>query len=554
MKLEWQREWWAKVQTSSTQTAGKLQIPNRQTPKKLQTRTSNIGESAILILAVVVIAVGGAAVRAQEAATNAVTAPGATVDDIRALRQKIEELERKVKELEEKSEPAAQTDNEKARTEELEQKVKILERNRELDVEAADAKAKEAPKIAIGSDGFSFGNADGSYAVQLKGVLQVDSRTFLHDSGIVGNDGLLLRRARPIIQGTVARDFDFQFVPDFGGSSVQIFDAWLNYRLRPELQLMAGKFKSPIGLEQLQADVDLNFNERALPTDLVPNRDIGFELHGDLFGGAVSYAAGIFNGVGDARNSSNFDFEDDKAFEGRVFFQPFKKTSIYALQGFGFGLGGSYEQMQKTNTTALPSTTGGTLAGFPTDGQQQFFAYNPASNAVVLANGEHWRLSPQGYYYYGPFGLLGEYVISDQRLTRALGTSRISRRLENTAWEVTGSWVLTGEDAAYKGGVVPRHPFNPLQGGWGAWQLVARYAELNVDSDAFPLFANPASSAKSAASWSVGLNWWLNRNVRLLTSFSHTDFRGGGGAGTSAPAAVTRNDENVVFTRFQLAF
>jgi len=71
-------------------------------------------------------------------------------------------------------------------------------------------------------------------------------------------------------------------------------------------------------------------------------------------------------------------------------------------------------------------------------------------------------LSPQGYYYYGPFGFLGEYVISDQRVTRVLGPSRISRRLENTGWEVTGSWVLTGEDAAYKGGVVPRHPFDPL--------------------------------------------------------------------------------------------
>src|ERR1051325_10617752 len=103
--------------------------------------------------------------------------------------------------------------------------------------------------------------------------------------------------------------------------------------------------------------------------------------------------------------------------------------------------------MQRTNTTGLPGTTGGSLAGFVSDGQQQVFAYNPASHAGVLADGGHWRLSPQGSYYYGPFGLLAEYVISDQRVTRALGTTRLSRRLENTAWEVTGSWVLTGEDA-----------------------------------------------------------------------------------------------------------
>jgi phosphate-selective porin OprO and OprP len=541
MKFEWQR----------MRAGAKLQAPNTQTPKKLQNPISRVLGFA---LAIGISGTNGFKTWAQDAVTNAPPAIGASADDIRALRQKIEELERKVKDLEEKNKPEAQTDKDKARTDELEQKVKILERNRELDVEAAESKAKEAPKITIGSDGFSFGNADGSYAVQLRGVLQVDSRTFFHDSGIVGNDGLLLRRARPILQGTVARDFDFLFVPDFGGSTVQIFDAYLNYRFRPELQLQAGKFKSPIGLEQLQADQDLNFNERAFPTSLVPNRDIGFELHGDLCRGAVSYAAGIFNGVGDARNSSNFDFDDDKAFEGRLFFQPFKTTSLNALQGFGFGVGGSYETMQKTNTTGLPATTGGSLAGFVTDGQQQFFAYNPAGGAVVVADGEHWRLSPQGYYYYGPFGFLGEYVISDQRVARVLGPSQISRRLENTGWEVTGSWVLTGEDAAYKGGVTPRHPFDPLGGGWGALQLVARYAELNVDSDAFPLFSNPASSARSAASWSVGLNWWLNRNVRILTSFSHTDFHGGGGPGASAPAAVTRNDENVLFTRMQLAF
>src|SRR5213078_5313763 len=98
---------------------------------------------------------------------------------------------------------------------------------------------------------------------------------------IKGNDGFLLRRARPIFQGTVYRDFDFVFVPDFGGSSVQIFAAYANYRYDSWLQLRAGKFKVPVGLEQLQSDPVTSFNERSLVTDLVPNRDIGFQLWGD---------------------------------------------------------------------------------------------------------------------------------------------------------------------------------------------------------------------------------------------------------------------------------
>jgi len=80
----------------------------------------------------------------------------------------------------------------------------------------------------------------------------------------------LLRRARPIFQGTLYRDFDFVFVPDFGGSSVQIFDAYANYRYEPWAQLRVGKFKTPVGLEQLQADVNTSFNERSLVTEPRP--------------------------------------------------------------------------------------------------------------------------------------------------------------------------------------------------------------------------------------------------------------------------------------------
>ena len=488
----------------------------------------------------------GTAAAAQETPLSA--------EEIRALRQRVEELEQKVKALENAQAPAVPT-NQDRRVEELSQQVKVLERNRELDQEAAEAKAKETPKLIIGENGFSFASADTNFSVQLKGVLQVDSRTFFQDAGTTGNDGILLRRARPILQGTVFRDFDFLFVPDFGGSGTpQIFDAYLNYRYSPELQLQVGKYKTPVGLEQLQADQNVLFNERALPTDLVPNRDLGFELHGDLLEGTISYAGGIFNGVGDGRNSSNVDIEDNKAFAGRVFFQPFKTTSIRPLQGLGLGVSGSIEAMQGTNTTGLPNNTSGSLStpGYLTVGQQQFFAYNPTNRSVV-ADGGHWRLSPQGTYCYGPFGLLGEYVISDQQVALGGAGPRQATRLQHTAWQIAANWVLTGEDSTFNG-VVPRHPFNPGQGAWGAWQLAARYSQLDIDPAAFPLFANPTTSARAAHEWSVGLNWYLNRNIKVAASYSHTDFSGGGGTGASAPASVTRKDESVLFTRMQLAF
>src|SRR6266496_4147503 len=53
----------------------------------------------------------------------------------------------------------------KQQIEQLDQKVRILERNRELEKEASDATAKEAPKISIGEKGFSFGSADGNFVI-----------------------------------------------------------------------------------------------------------------------------------------------------------------------------------------------------------------------------------------------------------------------------------------------------------------------------------------------------------------------------------------------------
>ena len=134
-----------------------------------------------------------------------------------------------------------------------------------------------------------------------------------------------------------------------------------------------------------------------------------------------------------------------------------------------------------------------------------------------------WRLSPQLSYLYGPFGLVGEYAISHQSVFNGSNLRR------------------AGLDHK-------------------AWQLVGRFGELNLDDRTFQGFANAANSANAATAWAVGINWWLNRNARVLTSFSHTAFEGGGAfnpldATTLVPpATVNRQDENVFFTRLQLAF
>lgn len=429
----------------------------------------------------------------------------------------------------------------KQQIQDLDQKVRILEREREIDQQSASDTLKTQPRITLGASGFGFSSADSNFVATLHGLIQLDSRTFINDGGSgAGKNSFLIRRARPIFTGTVFHDFDFNFTPDFGGSTVQIVDAYLNYRYRPELQLEAGKFKSPVGLEQLQADTWTLFNERSIATDLIPNRDLGVELHGDLFGGVAGYAAGIFNGAPDYNGTTvNQDSDDDRAFAGRIFLQPWKTSEVTALQGLGFGVGGSYEKDLGTAADLTP--------GYRTDGQQNFFTYATG----VIANGTHWRISPQAYYYYGPLSLLAEYVVSDQQISRTTAPLA-SIDLQNTAWQISAGWVLTGEAASYNG-LTPKHPFNPKNGQWGAWQVVARYADLDVDNSAFgPVSFATAGSASEAKAWSVGLNWYLNRDIRVNTSFSRTSFTGGGG--TTGLGPITRQPENTLFTRIQLSF
>jgi phosphate-selective porin OprO/OprP len=420
---------------------------------------------------------------------------------------------------------------------ELDQQVKLLQRQRELDKEAADQKAKETPIVTAGNEGFSFKSADGNFQLRLRAHVQADARFFLDDEDKNGTDTFLIRRARPIIEGTVFRDFDFRLMPDFGNDSVALFDAYMELKYWPWLKVRAGKFKPPVGLEQLQEDACTEFVERALPTGLIPNRDIGVQLRGDLWDGVVQYQAGVFNGVADGVNGG-LDNGDGKDLEGRLFFEPFKKTDVEPLQGLGFGVAGTIGNQD--GSLATPN-----LPSFKTPGQNTFFKY--LTSAVLsnqaIANGQRVRLSPQGSYYWGPFGLLGEYVYSAQEVQKGIATDH----LRNTSWQVAGTFVLTGERASFKG-VTPKKPFDLKNGGWGAFELAGRYSVLHVDPDAFPVFASAATSAQEARAWAVGLNWYLNKSVKLVVDYEQTSFDGGAAGGKD------RCSEHVVLTRAQVSF
>ncbi len=420
----------------------------------------------------------------------------------------------------------------------LDQKLRVIERKQELKEEESATAAKAAPKITINDKGFTLASPDSANSLRLRGLVQLDHRQFLNDDPSLANTGFVLRRARIISEGTFAKNFTFQLVPEFGGSAVSIQDANLGWNISKAFQLKFGKFKTPVGLELLQSDSWAFFPERSLVTNLVPNRDLGVQASGDVLGGELNYAIGVFNGVVDAGNSANADVDNDKDVAGRLWYTPFKNEGGSPLQNLGFGVGGSIGRQKQFSTTT-----------YRTDGQQTFFRYTTG----VADGGQVWRISPQADFRTGPLGVQAEYAVSAINIRTAAGQPRVEHK--NTAWQLSAGYVLTGEDSSYAG-VVPKTNFDLAAGTWGAFEVVARYSTLSVDDAAYAGFASAnVWGAEQANAAALGLSWYLSKAVRFTASYHHTSFDFNSTAGPiTGQNAVIRDDEQLFLTRFQLSF
>ncbi len=403
--------------------------------------------------------------------------------------------------------------------------------------ETTAAPPPAAPVLSAGPEGFSLASADKQHQFKLRGYLHADGRLFTRGRERPGANTFLIRRARPLIDGTLFGLVDFRLLAEFAAGAPLLQDAYLDLHPVREVRLRAGKFKAPFGLERLQSATALLFVERALPTNLVPNRDVGFQLHGEVLGGVLTYAAGAFNGVPDG-GSADTNLEDNVDLVGRLFAHPFRRTGLRPLQGLGLGFAASRGSRHGTS-----ASTG--LAPYRTTGQQTFFSYLTGTTPAdtVLADGEHLRLSPQGYYFWGPFGLLAEYVSS----THAVRRGPEFARLRHEAWQAAASFVLFGANASFEG-VRPARPLNASEGSWGAVELAARYSALRVDADAFPRFADPNRSARVARGWGADVHWYLSGNTRVSLQVERTSFEGGAADGGN------RSPELVLLNRFQVSW
>lgn len=351
----------------------------------------------------------------------------------------------------------------------------------------SQAQTGAPPRRLAGFEGgkFFLQSEEGDYRLTLGGRVHFHG-IFPVDGPSENDHDIVVRRIRTVIEGHLARHYQFKIEYDFGRERQALTDGFINLAHIPEAQLRAGKYKVPFSAEELTSSNSIRFVERSVVSrTFAPSRLIGASLHGGT--GALRYEAGIFDG------SQKGHF----LYAGRV--------TVTPLSGLTLGANAFHEHNQDRNLNGL---------SYSTELGTRFFQYASGTSADKNRTSYGADLS----FWGTPFGFLAEYLATRQ--DALVGGN--SRKLTHDGWLVQASYVLTGENATARG-VTPRNDFNPAQGGWGAVELVARYACVNFDSRAFPTFAT-AASVEDVTAISGGVNWYLNRNVRMILNYAYNRF------------------------------
>lgn len=374
--------------------------------------------------------------------------------------------------------------------------------------------------------GFSLASDDGANTLRIGGQLQADSTFFPGDEAQTLSDEVRLRRARLQLRATTAKHFDFRLLLDFADARIQILDAVFETTFLDELRLRIGKEKSPVSFDRLQSSTALHFLERTPTAGFGTNRDLGLQLAGKFNKGVIDYQLGLWDGTPDGATVEQ-NVGDTFDFAGRLTFQPFLHADLPALKNLQIGVSGSYGKETGTQAAAQ-------LATYRTSGRATWFRYASGTElaATAIADGDRVRLGAHLYWQYGPVHVFAEAIQSSQDITLADRTETIT----NLGYGTQASFVLTGEDASWNG-LTPSRSFDPKNGGWGALELAVRWGQVLIDDLAFDAgFADLNRSAKGLSTLTFGLNWYLDRQVKLQANLELSTFDGGAASGEDRDA------------------
>ncbi len=393
--------------------------------------------------------------------------------------------------------------------------------------------------------GFYIESPDKAFSLRITGQIQLDYRQFLNTKDRTDIDTFLLRKARFGLEATLAKYYEFRFLPDFGQGTTIVQDAYMNVHYWDAMQFEFGRFKQPISYEQLIQDRYVPTLERSLIDQLVPARDLGAMIHGEnVFQNRLDYAVSISNGE---INGNSTDLNNHKDVDGRIAIRPLNDPNLPEwLRYFQVGVSGGFgveDEAINPATLKEPDTV-------------PFLSFN----STVRADGVRTRLCPELAYFYGPFGFLAQYYSEQQDMepNSTGAASKITIDVPFNGYVLLGTLLLTGESrTTWSEQIKPLRPFNPHCPitSPGAWELVGRVSRLDV-GDVFEKgnyqLVNPAKNSDEAMEFTIGLNWYFNAWVRMQFNYEHDMF--GQPVLLGSSAANELQSQNSLFTRFQVIF
>lgn len=361
----------------------------------------------------------------------------------------------------------------------------------------AELSKKDVQDVVVRLDhrGLNIASGDGDFEMKIGARLHVDGAVHSGDTaGVEATDGSELRRARIELRGRFHRDWIWTAESDFADNDVSIKDFWLGYDGLQGVALMAGHQKQPYSLAVEMSSNDIPFMERSIDNDLViPFVDRAIGLRGDAHGDHWFFSGGVF---GDSVAPGAPD-DEGWGVVGRFVYAPvIEQTRIVHL-----GVRAAYREPDATGRIRMRDET------------THYSNLRIVDSGIITGTQSVLLYGPEAAFVYGPVSLTGEYNRAD------IGRS-VASDLNFDSWHVEATWTLTGESraAAYRldAGEFKRltgaREFSLANGGWGAWELAARYANLDLNDGAFV--------GGESNVFTTALNWYINSNVRLMFDYS----------------------------------
>jgi phosphate-selective porin OprO/OprP len=340
--------------------------------------------------------------------------------------------------------------------------------------------------------------------IALHPSLQLDAGSVPPDADDVV-DGLDVERARTSLVGTFRR-LEFQIEREFRETSAGWRDVFVDIEISRALRIRTGRFKMPFSPERMESGLDLDFLYRSLAsTYLAPERDVGLMVHG-LVGRHVRYQAGGFRHGGENTGSTpapDRHIRSDRTWAGRVAVSPWAGTRA--------------PRWLRDLVLSTAYTRGNVPEGLNAVRGDGVFGNRVLPHLQV--RGRRTRLDAAVEWRGGPLSAAGEMIqTADQRLGQGTDDDNLVD-YSASGWTAHGAWVLTGERKTDR--VRPERPF--LQGGLGALEGALRLEVFRADSadGGEPRSASPRARSvlqSAARVWTVGLNWYLNRYLKVQTN------------------------------------